>query len=188
MHSSHLLFVQSAHRGRVSIPKVRCPNDIVRASRAEGCEKTAFVEFGKVMKSIEAISGTQRDHEPACSGGSLIKAATRFMEDLQSQNRARMGTMKPGGRQCELADPFYDSDLRRFTTAVTEARAWKALVGMVGDKGEVPLFVAWAKARINLLDPAITRDPFLPAISHDLMETAMGATDRLPSGGKLKGN
>ena len=38
-------------------------------------------------------------------------------------------------------------------------RAWKALVGMVGGKGGVPLFAAWAKARINPLDPGVVVRP-----------------------------
>jgi len=41
-------------------------------------------------------------------------------------------------------------------------RAWKALVRMVGDRGRVPRFAAWARARINPLDPGAA---ILPALS-----------------------
>ena len=120
------------------------------------------------MNGLDAISGAQRNHEPARSGGCqtaadiggpLTQAATRFMEGLQSQNRARMGTVNPCSRQCELADPFRDSDLRRFTTAAMEVRAWKALVGIADNEGVAPFVAAWARERINPLDPGAATRP-----------------------------
>ena len=44
----------------------------------------------------------------------------RFMGIHQSQNWARIGTLKPCSRRCELADPPRSGHLRRFTTAATE--------------------------------------------------------------------
>ena len=120
------------------------------------------------MNGLDAISGAQRNHEPARSGGCqtaadiggpLTQAATRFMEGLQSQNRARMGTVNPCSRQSELADPFHDSDLRRFTTAAMEVRAWKALVGIADNEGVAPFVAARAKARCNPLDPEAATRP-----------------------------
>jgi hypothetical protein len=38
-------------------------------------------------------------------------------------------------------------------------RAWAALVGMAGDEGGVPHFAAWARTRINPLDPGAAIQP-----------------------------
>jgi hypothetical protein len=53
-----------------------------------------------------------------------------------------------------------DSNTNSFNQAV---RAWKALVEIVGDKGTAPLFAAWAKARIDPLDPGTAIRPTLSA-------------------------
>ena len=42
-------------------------------------------------------------------------------------------------------------------------RTWKTLVEIVGDKGVAPLFAAWAKARIDPLDPGAAIRPAFSA-------------------------
>jgi len=78
--------------------------------------ETVLVKLGKCMKSLDAISGAQRNHEPACSGGCQLAA------DIG-------GTLTKG----------------------------------VGDKGVAPFVAAWAKARIDPLDPGAAIRPTLSA-------------------------
>jgi len=42
-------------------------------------------------------------------------------------------------------------------------RVWKAPAAIVGDKGVAPFVAAWAKARINPLDPGAATPPALSA-------------------------
>ena len=163
------------------------------------------------MKSLDAISGAQRNHEPACSGrgqtaadadGSPAKAATRFMGSLDAILGPHCGH-EPGGHRSCLGEASCEAwavgalvrlqigkrrsaslQERRFIGRGATAdgpralppeknsaddtgfcqqavRAWQALVGMVGDKGGVPLVAAWARARINPLDPGAA---ILPAL------------------------
>ena len=147
--------------------------------------ETVLVKFRRFMKSLDAISGAQRNHEPACSGRCQT-AATRFMgspaaisgaprsyETTKKRNAGFIdspaardgcataligsGTKSNERRAFPLEKNLADdNDTDSYHQAV---RAWKALVEIADNEGVAPFVAGWAKARINPLDPGAAIRP-----------------------------
>jgi hypothetical protein len=82
-------------------------------------ERNIKCKWRSATKSCRMLFTMAWRHEPRWYGPAL---RVKVHEKPPTILKSRIGTIKPCSRQCELADPSLSGDLRRFTTAVTEAR------------------------------------------------------------------